>query len=1039
MTLVDVVIFTVTIVSILFLFKYRRTLLQSGFRLGASFVVAGLLVIGLFYLADLLSMWVLPPIISRPAAMALMENLHLNVSWVVMPTGVLGIVMGFILMIRSFFAQARDLEEKSNAFRETSEQLQHEIAERKQKEIALGESEHNYRQLLELAQEGIWAIDAEANTTYVNPSMARMLGYTVDEMVGKHLFSFMDERGVDISKRNLERRKQGIEEQHEFELLHKDGSRIYTIMETAPIMDAEGRYLGALAGVVDITERKHAEAALRKSEDRYRAVIETQTEVITRFLPDTTLTFVNDAYCTYFGKKRDELIGQSFLTLVAPEGRDAVKAHFADLVANPRVVVYEHKVLRGDGTVAWQEWRDHPLLDEDGRVVEFQSVGRDITERKLAEEALRESEDRYRAVIETQTEVITRFLPDTTLTFVNDAYCTYFGKKRDELIGQSFLTLVAPEGRDAVKAHFADLVANPRVVVYEHKVLRGDGTVAWQEWRDHPLLDEDGRVVEFQSVGRDITERKLAEEALRESEDRFRRFSEASFEAIGFAEKGVLLDVNDQLASMLGYEREEMLGMNAIDFVAPESRDLVREQMISGNENRYEHFALRKDGTIFPVEAQGRAIPYNGRTARVTAIRDITQHKKQEEAMRAVAEGVSGATGEEFLNALVTFLAQTLEVDFVFIGALSGEIQDSIQTIAVCAHGEIIDNFEYALHNTPCDNVVGDRLCTYPDRVQELFPLDHLLVEMGIESYMGTPLFDASGKALGLMVVLHSQPLEEIEIAESMLQIFSIRAAAELQRRQAEQALRESEQKFATAFRATPDAVTIATLDEGRFIEVNDGFELLSGYTRDEAVGRTALDMNIWMSTEDRERMALLLRTEQRIRDAQFTFRTKDGDVRACLFSADIIELGGQPCILGLTKDITEDQLNKERLEESLSLLQSTFEATADGILVVDAQDKIVSYNEKFVSMWRVPEDILATGDDEKTLGYVLDQLENPDSFIEKVKALYADPETDSFDTLYFKDGRIFERYSQPQRLGKSVIGRVWSFRNVTERRRAEE
>ncbi len=115
--------------------------------------------------------------------------------------------------------------------------------------------------------EGIWAIDKDANTTYVNPRMAEMIGYTVDEMQGKHLFSFMDERGIEISQGHLERRKQGIKEQHDFELLHKNGSRIYTSMETSPIKDENGNYTGALACVADITERKRAQQELQKAKE----------------------------------------------------------------------------------------------------------------------------------------------------------------------------------------------------------------------------------------------------------------------------------------------------------------------------------------------------------------------------------------------------------------------------------------------------------------------------------------------------------------------------------------------------------------------------------------------------------------------------------------------------------------------------------------------------------------------------------------------------------------------------------------------------
>ena len=163
-----------------------------------------------------------------------------------------------------------------------------DISERKIAEESLKQSEKKYRQLVELAQEGIWMIDAELKTTFVNPRMAEMLGYTVEEMMGKNLFSFMDEQGIAICKNNIERRKKGIKEQHDFEFIRKDGTRIYTSLETNPITDQDGKYVGALAVVADITERKRAEEALRKVNRSLKA-LSSCNEVLVRATDETNL------------------------------------------------------------------------------------------------------------------------------------------------------------------------------------------------------------------------------------------------------------------------------------------------------------------------------------------------------------------------------------------------------------------------------------------------------------------------------------------------------------------------------------------------------------------------------------------------------------------------------------------------------------------------------------------------------------------------------------------------------------------------------
>src|SRR5215467_12081671 len=206
--------------------------------------------------------------------------------------------------------------------------------------------------------------------------------------------------------------------------------------------------------------------------------------------------------------------------------------------------------------------------------------------------------------------------------------------------------------------------------------------------------------------------------------------------------------------------------------------------------------------------------------------RTSTKHKQVETAVQAIAEGVSAATGEAFFRSLMQYLARTLAADYVFVGAVSPEHTNMIRTVAVYADGQLAPNFAYDLRYTPCKNVTSGTLCVYPESIQTLFPHDRALAEMGIEGYVGTPLCDSQERVIGLMVMLSRHPLEHPELWASTLRIFATRAAAELERKQAEEALCLSEERFTKAFHASPEPIAIYRQRDGTLLEVNERWTL---------------------------------------------------------------------------------------------------------------------------------------------------------------------------------------------------------------------
>src|SRR5262249_51251704 len=157
--------------------------------------------------------------------------------------------------------------------------------------------------------------------------------------------------------------------------------------------------------------------ALRVSEERYREVVESQSELVSRCFAETTLTFVNEAWCQFFQRSREELLGRKILDLVSPAVHERMLRNIATVVVKRQPVICECEALVPNRGVGWQQWIIHPVVGADGQVREIQAIGRDITERRRAEEALLESQERYRAIVEIQTELVSRYKLDTTLTF----------------------------------------------------------------------------------------------------------------------------------------------------------------------------------------------------------------------------------------------------------------------------------------------------------------------------------------------------------------------------------------------------------------------------------------------------------------------------------------------------------------------------------------------------------------------------------------------------------------------------------------------
>lgn len=399
---------------------------------------------------------------------------------------------------------------------------------------ALQASYDAYRDLAENARDFLWTADLEGRLTYVNASTARLLGGTPAALVGRSTFDFATDHpdNLDILATLAKVAAGETMPPSPIQCMTTIGARWFEIAGSG-IRDTQGHVVGIRAIGRDITERRaaederrRAEAALHESEARYRGLVESTQSVFSRSDREGRLLFVNDAICRLIGIPMEAMLGQSLLQWVHPDDQATVIAAIAAAQQPPHRVLVENRVPSVRGW-RWFEWETSAILDADGAILEFQTIGLDVTERKEAERALRTSEARYRSLVESGLELIARADPSGRLLFANDAYLNAFGYRREDVeAGRvNILPHIHEDDRAGVLESFQRVQQPPYRNLIQNRIRIGDGW-RWFEWEQGVVHDEHGVVTEIQGAGRDVTERHVAEEALRRSLEDLRRSEE---------------------------------------------------------------------------------------------------------------------------------------------------------------------------------------------------------------------------------------------------------------------------------------------------------------------------------------------------------------------------------------------------------------------------------------------------------------------------------------------------------------------------------
>ncbi|MEN6396087.1 MAG: PAS domain S-box protein, partial [Methanoregula sp.] len=541
------------------------------------------------------------------------------------------------------------------------------------------ESEKQYRQIVETTNEGIGKLDEKFETIYVNRRMADMLGYTPEEMIGRSYTSFMATEDVPDQTSRLEERRQGKSSRYERRFVTKDGKVRWIYVSATPILDPDGTFRGSFAMHSDITDRKAAEEGIVRSNEKlhatnkhlsaaeeklqrnYDKLVKSQRMLAEAMdlanlvnwecdLNTGILTF-DDRFSTLYGtnakyKGINHMTAEAYLQKVVHPEDFHILAEEDEKTRNTTDPHYvskrEYRIIRGDGEVRHIEMCVGVTKDAKGRTIKTHGVNHDITERKKAEVALRESEEKFRKLVEYTLDGILILDFQGKILFVNQTAGQIVGAEnyREMVSRRNVLEFIAPESQGDALRDFSQVAKGTDGYLARYKIITTTGLERWIECIGKNIRFERAPAILISIC--DITERKKAEVALRVSEEKFRSFVENAIDIMySITPDGIYTYISPQCTELLGYETSEVLGKPAAAFIHPDdfphNCECFRHTIRTGEKKNGIIFRIRhKNGTWrwyatteSPVhDAGGKVVAIQG------ICHDITERKEADEALR---------------------------------------------------------------------------------------------------------------------------------------------------------------------------------------------------------------------------------------------------------------------------------------------------------------------------------------------------------------------------------------------------------------------
>jgi len=673
-----------------------------------------------------------------------------------------------------------------------------------------------------------------------------------------------------------------------------------------------------------ITEEK-----LRESEEQYRTVIENQGEGIAIVDENEFFTFANPASEEIYGVPSGKLVGRSSLEFVDEENSAIIKAETRQRPGGKKST-YDLEITRPNGDKRQIIVTATPRFDESGNYIGAFGIFRDITERRQTEQALRRSEERYRLLVEVSTDIIYRCDLSGRFTYVNKAALQRFGVPEEEVYKKNYKELVLPKYHDEVEKHylhqFKERIPN---TFCEFPAINEKGEILWIAQNVQLVFDGE-KPVGFQAMARDITERKLAQEKLRESEEKYRNLVEMASDCICIIQDGVLRYANPRLSSLLGYTVKEMTNQYFDKYIHPQELERMNKlysRYMSGERNMgiFETQFVRNDGSVCEVELNASMIGYEGKGAALMVIRDVTDRNRTEAELREtskryqlIAQNVNDVIWTMDLNLNYTYLSPSVERMFgsAIEQAMSKPMQKNLTEKSYLRVKEIIANEMAKMQRDEFDPYMAVTV------ELEQYCADESTLWTEVTA---TFLLDENETPIGILGVTR-------DISE---------------RRQTEQALRESERRYRLVTESSKDIIWTYDLIERRFTFASSAAENLLGYSGEDLPKLKLIDI---MIPETAEKITKAFQgmidrwPENPNAVVEGLHRRKDGSLVWMEINGTLIpnDDGSVTTVIGVSRDITE----RKRAEEEQQRLIALIENSHDFIGLATLEGQVMYLNE---------------------------------------------------------------------------------------------